>query len=671
MKLFRKTTNRAPKQREKGVALFIALVALLLLAAIATGMMFQANTESAINYNYRDAQFTYFASGAGLEDAREKMRKDSIFTPAYTPQGAPRAGNPLGIIYIVNPTGGETVAPWDSSNLYFDTELCHEYSAELGLTDPGPNVPCGAGAPAGSYTSLPSDIVVNGSALAGSNSALTYKWVRVALKFNHTLEPQGTTTGFPVDPSRGRVGPPDTLVCWNNSDGFESMIAGERIHTAPAQQPSAFELAALQQAIDTGLGTPAVFMFGGKGKSTSTSGTTTGTTTSSTTGTTSGTTTGTTSGTTTGTTSGTTTGTTTATTSGTTTGTTSGSTTGTTTAGTTTGTSSGTTTGTARPGYYRNIDACNANNEKRYSVYLITSLAVSRRGARRMAQYEVSRSSFPQIPGGLTFNGPGATFSPPDSQNFNIDGNDHATANGTTCAGAGGPVHAITGFNDTEKTRITNDITTGGRPTHYTGLGGTTPDVVDGSIPDPLVNPPTAPLAGLTTVKENEDLVSGLVQSADLISGSVGNINQLPVRNPACASWPLGARDSDSAPQECKGPKITVIQGDADLRNPSGSGILLVTGNLTLGGNFSFDGLVLVIGKVKLTLAGGGQENINGGVYVARTRNDDGSLRTDLGSPYVNANGGGNSNLYYDSCKIANAAANQSFRVITYREMTY
>ena len=77
MKLFRKMKERIRKQREKGVALFIALVALLLMAAIATGMMFMANTESAINYNYRDAQFTYFAAGAGLEDAPDDLVGDS------------------------------------------------------------------------------------------------------------------------------------------------------------------------------------------------------------------------------------------------------------------------------------------------------------------------------------------------------------------------------------------------------------------------------------------------------------------------------------------------------------------------------------------------------------------------------------------------------------------
>jgi hypothetical protein len=117
----------------------------------------------------------------------------------------------------------------------------------------------------------------------------------------------------------------------------------------------------------------------------------------------------------------------------------------------------------------------------------------------------------------------------------------------------------------------------------------------------------------------------------------------------------------------CQGPKITVIQGDAKLTNAGGTGILVVTGNLELAGNLVWDGLILVIGKGNLTLSGGGNKTINGGVYVANTTDPSGNL----GAVNVNANGGGTSHLLYDSCKIANATANQSFRVITYREMTY
>jgi hypothetical protein len=695
MKLFRKMKERIRKQREKGVALFIALVALLLMAAIATGMMFMANTESAINYNYRDAQFTYFAAGAGLEDAREMLRTDTVTWPTvYTPKGAPSASNQYGITYILNPLGSETVAPWDTSNKYFDDELCHEYPAELGITDTGINVPCTAGAPAGSYRTITSNVQVNGSALAGSNSALIYKWVRISLKYNYTLVPSSGGTGYAVDASRA-YSTPDTLVCWENQAGHEFLLSGAPVpqNLPPNAQPSEFELAALQQAIDSGLGAPAVMMFGGKGKSSSTSGTTTST--SSTTGTTSGSTTGT--GTGTGTTTGSTTGTTTSTTSGTTTGptsgttttgptsgtTTTGTTTGTTTTGTTTGTTSGSTSGTttgvsARPGYYRAIDDCNAVNERRFSVYLVTSMAVSKRGAKRMAQYEISRATFPQIPGGLTFNGPGATFAPPSSTNYAIDGTDHATAS-STCNPAGAKVHAITAFSATDQTNIQNTIN-GGSPSHpenYTGLGTDrpssmggplSPDVVDGTSTDPQTG--YVPLDGLTTVKDNTDLVDGLTTSADLLvpvpSGTTVTNSDVRNRNSACSSYPMGTTDP-SAPSACQGPKITVIQGNAKLTNAGGTGILVVTGDLDLAGNLTWDGLILVIGTGHLTLSGGGNKTINGGVYVANTTDPSGNL----GAVSVDANGGGTSALNYDSCKIANATAQQSFRVITYREMTY
>jgi len=710
MKLFRKMKERIRKQREKGVALFIALVALLLMAAIATGMMFMANTESAINYNYRDAQFTYFAAGAGLEDAREMLRTDNIVTPQYTPKGVPSTSNNKGIIYILNPLGTETIAPWDPANKYFDDELCHEYSVELGISDTGVNVPCTSGAPSGSYTSITSTVPVNGAALAGTNSALVYKWVRISLKYNSTLVPAATSgAGYPVDASRAKPSSGgDTLVCWENQSGHEYLYSSLPWQSpAPAQQPSEFELAALQQAIDGGLGTPAVFMFGGKGKSTSTSGTTTGTgtgtgstsgtTTGSTTGTTTGTTTATTSGSTTGTTtattSGTTTGTTTATTSGTTTGTTTttGSTTGTTTgttsgtttgvtSGSTTGITGGTTTGSARPGYYAAIDDCNAVNEHRFSVYLVTSMAVSKRGAKRMAQYEISRATFPQIPGGLTFNGPGATFAPPSSTNYSIDGVDHATPGSTCNVDPANPkkVHAITAFTSADSTAIQTTINTNSpsHPENYTGLGTDrpssmggplTPDVIDGGSTDPQTG--YVPLAGLTTVKENTDLVDGLTASADLLvpvpSGTTVTNADVRSRNSACSTYPMGTLDT-SAPAGCQGQKITVIQGNAKLTNAGGTGILVVTGNLELAGNLAWDGLILVIGTGQLTMSGGGNKTINGGVYVANT-----TAGATLGAVRVDMNGGGTSHLYYDSCKIANATANQSFRVITYREMTY
>jgi hypothetical protein len=313
-------------------------------------------------------------------------------------------------------------------------------------------------------------------------------------------------------------------------------------------------------------------------------------------------------------------------------------------------------------------------------VYLVTSLAVSKRGAKRMAQYEISRSTFPQIPGGLTFNGPGATFAPPSSTNYSIDGTDHATAGPTCNVDPANPkkVHAITAFTSADQSAIQTDIA-GNNPPHpenYTGLGTDrpasmggplSPDVVDGGSIDPQTG--YVPLAGLTTVKENTDLVDGLTTSADLLvpvpTGTTVTNSDVRSRNSACSTYPMGTTDP-SAPLACQGPKITVIQGNAKLTNAGGTGILVVTGNLELAGNLVWDGLILVIGTGQLTMSGGGNKTINGGVYVANT-----TAGASLGAVNVDMNGGGTSHLLYDSCKIANATANQSYRVITYREMTY
>ena len=61
------------RKNERGVALLIALIALLLLTAIAATMIFTSNIESSINTNYRAEQQAYFAARAGLEEARTRM----------------------------------------------------------------------------------------------------------------------------------------------------------------------------------------------------------------------------------------------------------------------------------------------------------------------------------------------------------------------------------------------------------------------------------------------------------------------------------------------------------------------------------------------------------------------------------------------------------------------
>ena len=59
---------------ERGIALLVAVFALLLLSVIGLGMMYSTNMETSINSNYRDKQAATYAAMAGLQEARDRMR---------------------------------------------------------------------------------------------------------------------------------------------------------------------------------------------------------------------------------------------------------------------------------------------------------------------------------------------------------------------------------------------------------------------------------------------------------------------------------------------------------------------------------------------------------------------------------------------------------------------
>ena len=57
------------------------------------------------------------------------------------------------------------------------------------------------------------------------------------------------------------------------------------------------------------------------------------------------------------------------------------------------------------------------------------------------------------------------------------------------------------------------------------------------------------------------------------------------------------------------------MNGDAELHSGTGFGILLVRGSLDLATDFSWNGLVLVVGPGTVHVDG----TINGGLFIART----------------------------------------------------
>src|ERR1700692_5158720 len=97
--------KRKAKSSERGVALIIALLTLLLISAILMGMIVASNSETNISTNFRDEQTAFFAARAGIEEVRDRMRPNAIsnglaLTTYFTTAPTPLPGAPGGVLYV-------------------------------------------------------------------------------------------------------------------------------------------------------------------------------------------------------------------------------------------------------------------------------------------------------------------------------------------------------------------------------------------------------------------------------------------------------------------------------------------------------------------------------------------------------------------------------------------
>ncbi len=289
-------------------------------------------------------------------------------------------------------------------------------------------------------------------------------------------------------------------------------------------------------------------------------------------------------------------------------------------------------------------------------VYTLTSLAVTRNGARAMAQMEVGvtpPTKF-QLGGALTIAGSNPVFSSPQSAGFAINGTDHAGSGPEppTCNGTPGVALPSIGVADSiAQSCIANGFyldsnnqqqpcnggttqnplpnTSGlGKPDNYIGVSGTAPDVqvVPGANPDP------SQLQQVVLDIYNQ-AGTNLVGSPLLGAGACTN-----TATHSCGSFTQASLPSSTATNL----QTTVVNGDLTISgSTSGYGVLVVTGNLIFNGNFTWHGLVLVIGTATTTENGGGNGQITGSFYVGNT----------AGTPAnMNWNGGGGNGINYDHC---------------------
>jgi len=124
----------------------------------------------------------------------------------------------------------------------------------------------------------------------------------------------------------------------------------------------------------------------------------------------------------------------------------------------------------------------------------------------------------------------------------------------------------------------------------------------------------------------------------------------------------LGANNPDGV--------LTFVDGDFTLGpgSPTGQGTLIVTGTLTLDGNFNWNGVIMVLGSGSVFRSGGGHGNIYGAIFVANFART-GASTDAFGAPTFNTDGGGSANIQYSSDAVDKAKAVGGHTVKGVREM--
>lgn len=293
-------------------------------------------------------------------------------------------------------------------------------------------------------------------------------------------------------------------------------------------------------------------------------------------------------------------------------------------------------------------------------AYEITSLAVMPNGTKKMLQYVVAPVTFNlNLDSPLSMPGTVGSFSGGNSNNYQIDGIDGqgsapAVAN-CTPSSPGGP--AVSVSNNPSATTVQAGLP---RPTHYTGnncsyYSGSNGCVGNAALPSSM-NSPAALTQTMQTIEQNANACLGC-QGPGGGTYSYGDI--------VTALGGTWSNPSDN-------PQVIYVNGSMDISAASGSGILVVTGNLTYSGNSSWNGIILAVGQGTTTfnVNGGGNGQFDGAIFVAATVDQNGNLLPTFGTADFNVNGGGGSGIFYNSCWIEAVQQPTTLRVLSFRELS-
>ena len=269
----------------------------------------------------------------------------------------------------------------------------------------------------------------------------------------------------------------------------------------------------------------------------------------------------------------------------------------------------------------------------------LTSFGQGVNNSFAVIQSVVKQFTLPPLPGAIVLPGPNVNFQGGNSNASDV---------------YGGTANAITLTSTAAETTVENSLTASGRINNYQcTISGTT------ATGAPCIANPTTIDPTWTSVGGIEGLYNTLNSIATVHAGSWGASTTIPYST-------LGTPTNT---------QIVVVDGDATIgpgggnAAQRGTGILVVTGNLTIDGNFNYGGLIMCIGKGKILIDGAGNGQYNGAIFVAQTRDASGNLLSSLGNPTFTRNGSGNSDIYYDSGKLTIPSGQAPFIKLSWKQI--
>jgi len=288
----------------------------------------------------------------------------------------------------------------------------------------------------------------------------------------------------------------------------------------------------------------------------------------------------------------------------------------------------------------------------------ITSYAVLPNGSQKMLQavvrplVEFPSLTAPGFTAALTLAGNNVFFDGPGTTSFFIRGDDQCNP----------PATMVPAIGYTSGPGGDANITPGATPTsNYLGA-----PLNPGPPPAPSTAPSSITDVGNTSGAQmnwNWLTPSGL----DAVVQDITNGADAVITGPATpSSFPSGMSAGN--------PMTIVVKGDLDLngwRN-TGFGLLLVTGTLKYDPDASWQGVVLVIGQGNFVSTRGGTGQINGAVFIAKTRDATGNLLSSLGASSFSQTGSGSNQglgIRYNSCLARSAVGPITYKVVSFREI--